>query len=361
VDVLIVASSTTAGLRHAEAGLARALKELGLSVETVSSEYRLARRLHDRISHSLFLIDLFETAALRRAAARALRRIRPRALVFSTTHAAMLQPRRRTRGPVAIGFDSPAALSRTQGRLVKLEHLLERSRFRRATVLLPWGPELPEDVLAVLPPNTPAVPLPIPIDPGPGGRRPEAPRDPIAVAYGGSAAKKGLEVMVSAWNRAAPSGMRLLIAGIEPEAARSYLGRAGVAEPAAGIEWPGTLAPDDYRVLTSRAEIFLAASTYEDYGIAQLEALRDGALLVTTPSRGPFKALKLARELDERLVASEQDPEALARSLRAAAELGPEERRRYRARARELVAPYSDESLKEQLKERVLPLLRLSA
>ena len=48
-------------------------------------------------------------------------------------------------------------------------------------------------------------------------------------------------------------------------------------------------------------------------GMAQLEALADGCLLVTTPAPGPYAALPIARELDPRLVG-----EDLAAALRAA-------------------------------------------
>ena len=42
----------------------------------------------------------------------------------------------------------------------------------------------------------------------------------------------------------------------------------------------------------------MTAPRREDYGIAQLEALADGCVLVTTPAPGPYAALPLARELD---------------------------------------------------------------
>jgi hypothetical protein len=61
----------------------------------------------------------------------------------------------------------------------------------------------------------------------------------------------------------------------------------------------------EYRVLLRRSRIFLTAPRREDYGIAQLEALADGCVLVTTPSPGPYAALPVARALDPRLVSAE--------------------------------------------------------
>ncbi len=71
--------------------------------------------------------------------------------------------------------------------------------------------------------------------------------------------------------------------------------------------------PGEYRALLRRARVFVCAPRREDYGLAQLEALADGCLLVTTPAPGPYAALPIARALDPRLVA-----EDLAAALRTA-------------------------------------------
>jgi glycosyltransferase involved in cell wall biosynthesis len=62
---------------------------------------------------------------------------------------------------------------------------------------------------------------------------------------------------------------------------------------------------EEYRALLRRARVFVTAPRREDYGIAQLEALADGCVLVTSPSPGPYAALPLARALDPRLVSDE--------------------------------------------------------
>ena len=53
-----------------------------------------------------------------------------------------------------------------------------------------------------------------------------------------------------------------------------------------GVQIAGRLAPADYRALLRRARVFVAAPRREDYGIAPLEALADGCMLVTTPAPG---------------------------------------------------------------------------
>ena len=84
------------------------LEQLGLSVATCTPEYRFARHLR----RSVLTTDLAEAAAMRHALTRALRRHRPRAIVYSSPRPAMLQPRSRLDGATAVRFDAPAAVNR---------------------------------------------------------------------------------------------------------------------------------------------------------------------------------------------------------------------------------------------------------
>ena len=65
-----------------------------------------------------------------------------------------------------------------------------------------------------------------------------------------------------------------------PELDAAVRERGELAEP---------LAPAAFRALLRRARAFVAAPRREDYGIAALEALADGCMLVTTPSPGPTR------------------------------------------------------------------------
>ncbi len=97
--------------------------------------------------------------------------------------------------------------------------------------------------------------------------------------------------------------------------------------------------------------MFVCAPRREDYGIAQLEALADGCLLVTTPAPGPYAALPLARSLDPRLVS-----EDLAGALRAALLEDPPAD--YAARALAALAPFRREAVDRVVAEQLLPRLR---
>jgi hypothetical protein len=157
------------------------------------------------------------------------------------------------------------------------------------------------------------------------------------VAYAADPVKRRLDFILETWQRARHDGETLVVTGIERDA------------EIPGVRFTGRLAPDAFRALLRRARVFAAASRREDFGIAQLEALADGAMLVTTPAPGAYPALALARELDPRLVS-----EDLAPALRAALD---DPAPGYDARAAELVAPFAHEVVTETLRRHVLPRL----
>ncbi len=352
VDLIYVASGSTAGLRQADAEMLAALRGLGVEVLAITPSLEPPLPIRRYIQRSLATIDAFESFALRRATAGALSSYEPQAIIYSTTHAAMLAPRASARARVAIRFDTPAQLSR-RGVPYRLEYLLERRQFKRATLLMPSALELGPDTARVLPPEVPVVPVPIPIE---LGGEPPGSRDRVTVFYGASPEKKGLDVAVAAWARVAAPDRRLVVTGIDRERGLRYLHERGITEPPA-VQWTGLLSSEQHRVLTRSAEIYLAASRYENYGIGQLEALADGSMLVTTPSPGPFAALPIARELDPGLVADNDSPAALATALGAAFARGQDDRIDYRARARERLRAFSREETSNRLCHEVLPLL----
>ncbi|MDQ3675781.1 MAG: hypothetical protein M3401_03105, partial [Actinomycetota bacterium] len=88
------------------------------------------------------------------------------------------------------------------------------------------------------------------------------------------------------------------------------------------------------------------------YGIAQLEALADGCALVTTTAPGPYAALRLARELDARLVVERDD--GLAAALRAALD---NPLAGYAERAAAALAPFSRTRVDAVVRDELLPRL----
>jgi glycosyltransferase involved in cell wall biosynthesis len=315
-DVLLVSLGGTAGLRAADGALAASMRRAGASVA-------IARVARAREPRTFALTDLAWAVPARRAAAAALAGARPRAIVYSSSTAALLWPE-----PGAIRFDAPAAGNRP-GRHGLWQRPLERRRFAAAPLLLPWS----EGALAEAPvPHGPALVVPVPVT----GSGAAAERDIAAITYGANPEKKGLDRVLTAWRAARRPGETLVVAGL-----------AGSGEE--GVTYTGMLAPAEYRALLRRARVFVTAPRREDYGIAQLEALADGCPLVTTAAPGPYAALPVASALDPRLVSDD-----LARALRVALD---DPSPGYAERARLALAPWSPAAVDEVVRERLLPAL----
>jgi glycosyltransferase involved in cell wall biosynthesis len=276
-----------------------------------------------------------------------MRRYSPRALVFSSTTAALLAGRPDI--PYAVWLDSPARLNRP-GVLTAPLHWLERRQLARARVLLPHSP----GTVAALPVGAaPSVMIPPPV---PAAPDPSPVRERFAVGYTPDPKAKGLGLLCAAWEQAAVPGARLLIAGIPPERARAFLARRGAGVPA-GAELVGMLPQPEFRDLLSRAHAFVSAAEWEDFGIAPLEALDRGAALVCAPAGGPFPALALARSLAGEFVAVNRSPAALGRAIGAAFAAADDRLASYRARARAELEPYRPEASVARLRAEVLPAL----
>lgn len=291
--------------------------------------------------------DLIEALAARRALRSALQRERPRGLVISTTTAAMLAD---VGGiPYAVRLDAPARLNRPGARNAPL-HALERRALTRARLVLPMS----EAALEALPGDAaPAIVVPPPVA---SSGEPPAKRERLAVAYTPDVNAKGLDVVCGAWGQVDLDDARLLVFGVGPDRAMVHLRRTGVSPPA-GVEFLGKTPPAEFRGALRRAWAYIGGARWEDFGMAPLEALSEGALLVTVPSGGPFAALGLARRLAPELVAEDIGPVALASALRAAFALPEERVERYRAEASRLVEPLRPEAVERTVKGEVLPAL----
>src|SRR5215212_6999200 len=95
-DVLLVSLGSTQGWRDADAALAGSLRRAGASVEVVAAA-------RPREVPTFALTDLGWAVAARRAAAHGIAEHAPQVVLYSTTTAALLAPRRG-----AIRFDAVA-------------------------------------------------------------------------------------------------------------------------------------------------------------------------------------------------------------------------------------------------------------
>jgi hypothetical protein len=317
-DVLLVSLGGTAGLREADAELAASLRRAGAEV----AEAHAARVREWR---TMGLIELAWARSARAAAKAGIAEHRPRAVLYSSTTAALLGP---VRG--AIRFDAPAAGNRP-GRHGTWQRPVERRRLAAAPLLVPWS----EGGLAEAPqPRADAVVVPVPVAPsGPLERE----RDLAAITYGANPEKKGLDRVLAAWAIARQPDEELVVAGLEGARAE-------------GVRFTGMLPRAEYRALLRRARVFVCAPRREDYGIAQLEALSDGCRLVTTRAPGPYAALPVAEALDPRLVSDH-----LVGALRLALD---DPAPGYAERALDALAPWRPEAVDRVVAEQLLPRLQ---
>jgi Glycosyl transferases group 1 len=317
-DLLLVSLGSTGGLRAADAELAGALRRGGASVAVVS-----ARR--PRELRTLALTDLAWARAARVAARRGIAEHDPRAIVYCTVTAALLWPR-----AGAIRYDAPSAANRP-GRHGVWQRPLERRRLRHATLLIPQSQgTLDESPLR----HARAIIVPIPVEPsGP----PLRDRDIAAITYAANPEKKGLDRVLTAWAAARRESEELVVTGTD---------RVPRAD---GVRATGPLDPAAYRTLLRRARVYVTAPRREDYGLAQLEALADGCVLVTSPAPGPYAALPIARTLDPRLVT-----EDLAAALRTALDDPPPG---YADLALQAIAPYRRAAADAVVSDELVPAL----
>lgn len=340
-DILLVSLASTAGLRASDEEFAGALRRAGATVEVATAMAPRERR-------TFALTDLAWALAARAAARAGIAEHDPRAVVYSTVTAALLWPR-----PGAVRYDAPAAANRP-GRHGIWQRPLERRRLVAAPLLVPVDP----GTLTETPhPHAEAVVVAIPVEasgpgaavrPTAGGGTSGAPReggssrgrDIAAITYAANPHKKGLDHVLRAWAWMRREGEELVVAGSD--------------EPidAPGVRVAGRLDPVAYRALLRRARVFVCAPRREDYGIAQLEALADGCILVTTAAPGPYAALPLARELDPRLVVEHAG--ALAAAMRVAIDVPVAD---YAERAAQLLAPFRRDAVDAIVRDELLPRL----
>lgn len=330
LDVLIVGLGATHGLRAAEDELTGSLLRAG-------AEAMLVRAERPREVRTLALTDLVWARSARRAAVEALSEIEPRAIIYATTTAALLWPQ-----PGAIRFDALAAGNRP-GRHGIWQRPVEARRLRQAPLLVP------QDAGALAEAGdaagtTPSVIVPIPVEPSEG--RPGEERDIAAMTYATNPYKKGLDRVLAAWEVARRDGDELVVAGLR-------------GPDREGVCYAGVLTPIEYRALLRRTRVYVTAPRREDYGIAQLEALADGARVVTTPAPGPYAALPLLRGGGLGFVAG-PEPDVLGHAIRAALE-DERDDAVYAEDALLAIAPFRRASVDAIVREQLLPRLLGSA
>jgi hypothetical protein len=320
-DVLLVSLGSTHGWRVADVALAGSLERAGALVALVAAE-------RPRQVRTFALTDLLWALAARRAAVDGLAAHAPRAVLYCTTTAALLAPR-----PGAVRFDAVAAGSRP-GRHGVWQRPRERAVLGRSPLLVPMSAQALEELPAGgTARSRPHVVVPPPVAPS---GAPAATRDIAAITYASDPAKKGLARVLAAWSEARRGDEELVVVTEHDVPAAEGVRVANVRGEA-------------FRALVRRSRTYVVAPRREDSGTAQLEALADGCLLVTSAPDGPYVARDIARALDPRLVGDD-----LTAAIRTALDDPAPD---YAARAEELLAPFAPESVDRAVADELLPRL----
>ena len=338
-DLLFVSLGTTLGLRAADDQLIAGLRAAGVDVEVVHPERR-------RDVRTMVLTDFLQAHAASLATRLALRKFDPRQVLYSTTTAAMCWP-----APGAIRFDALAQVTRP-GHNGAWQRPRERRCLKMSPLLIPWSPLS----LAGAPEGLDAdrqIVTPIAIaDLSPEGPRADPPEGAVCLTYAADARKKGLDRVLAAWARVRRDGELLLVAGLD-KIDPAY----GATE---GVKPLGQLAPADFRALMRGVGVYVTAPRREDYGIVQLEALAEGARVVTTHAPGPYAALPLIQELwPEQVVEDPTDAAALAAALRFAIDARPSAHEVLRAT--HAVDPWRPARVQQTIERDLIPALGLAA
>jgi Glycosyl transferases group 1 len=322
--VLVSVTSTT--------GWGNAARQLAASLTTAGARVGIAETGSVPGVRTFMATDFVQALAARRTAAAALVAHRPQSLIYCSVTAALLWP-----APGAIWLDAIAAENRP-GRHGLWQRRLELRRLAAAPLVMTMAADSLAPIDLRDRPATVVVPVAIERS---GPPAVGAVRDIDVLAYAGDPVKRRLGFILASWRRARRDGEQLIVTGIDQET-------AGVAAQD-GVQFTGRLAPAEFRALLRRARVFVTAPRREDFGITALEALADGAMLVTTPAPGPYPARELACALDPRLVTGD-----IATALRQALD---DPLKGYAERAAELVEPFGLSSVSATLRERVLPRL----
>jgi hypothetical protein len=319
-DILVVSVPSTMGWDSAARELVAALRRAGAEVEHVFPESVPRVRTY-------MATDFVEARLARKAFQGASAAARAAPVIYCSVTSALLWPK-----PGAIWLDVLTRENRP-GRHGVWQRAVELRRLANAPVVMtmaerslePLGDGAPERVI-----------VPVPVDPS----GPVNERDIDVLTYAGNPMKRRLDFMLKTWASARRGNERLVVSGAD---------RATLTGVPPGVEFVGRVSSDEFRALCRRARVLACAPLREDFGIAPLEALADGCMLVTTPAPGPYPARDMARSLDPRLVS-----EDLVAPLRAALD---DPAPGYVERAAELMRPFGRAAVDASLERDVIPRL----
>jgi glycosyltransferase involved in cell wall biosynthesis len=162
--------------------------------------------------------------------------------------------------------------------------------------------------------------------------------------------RKGLDILVKAW-RGIHKDKKLIVTGIDELNAMHFLRKEGLEIPG-NIEFVGMLNREKYLKILASSSYFISSSRWEDYGLAVVEALACGKVVISTPTPGPSELL---RKIDQRLISPTFSPFELSNTI----ELYEKqiEKQEVQKRIRDIIEEYEYSAVRKEFKAKVIKKL----
>ena len=289
IDYLIVAENSTPGQKIYVEQRKKMLEELGYSTEVISFPHTEPKLVYDylRIAYRY-----------RRNLEQYLKSVKTDIIEFYCSASILLQKKKITeRFNTIASFDLPYGVN-IWWFGSKILHYLEREKFKSVDRIisltkygkrfLTGGYKIDDEKIAW---------IPYTLDPC--EKPPKTYDENFAISYCpySRADRKGLDILVKAWNTAYID-KKLFITGISEEEANKYLGH-GKIDRNNNIEFLSWLKREEYLKMLSRSRFFVSSSRYEDFGQAVVETLSTEKPAVSTPTIGPSEFLA---QIDKNLI-----------------------------------------------------------
>lgn len=330
-EVVFVGLGTTGGWRHADRRLAEALVARGVHLRAAWPRLDRLEAVARRAPAPTR--DLLQALAMRHVLGRLVRDSTD--LVVVSSSIGLLLASDGVAPRMVAWLDAPVYACRPGRRNGVIRWLERRSAPRVAGIAMQTLRSI-EDVertFSML--DGPVLGLPVPVvERGPA----PVERDAFGLIYAGNPWKKGLDLAVRAWGAAGASAP-LKVTGISRADGTEFLRDVGCPVPST-VEWLGRVPVEEHRRLSRTASVYLSCSRREEYGNSQLEALVDGAVLVSGPCQSTAEPRALALALEPGFV-SDDEGAGLESALGRGLSIGRSERVAYQARAQALLEPYS--------------------
>jgi glycosyltransferase involved in cell wall biosynthesis len=289
IDYLIVAENSTPGQKIYVEQRKKMLEELGYSTEIISFPHPEPKLVYDylRIAYTY-----------RKKLEKYLKSVKTDIIEFYCSASILLQKKKITeRFKTIASFDLPYGVN-IWWFGSNILHYLERGKFKSVDRIisltnygkrfLTGGYKIEEEKIAWIPYTL-----------NPCEKPRKAYDENFAISYCpySRADRKGLDILVKAWNTAYID-KKLFITGISEKEAKKYLGREKI-DMSNKIEYISWLKRDDYLKMLSRSRFFVSSSRFEDFGQAVVETLSSEKPAVSTPTIGPSEFLS---QIDKNLI-----------------------------------------------------------